>query len=124
MTTEKGGRPFIYIDLEELEQVCRLNCTVEEIAAFFNVSKRTIDYRMAEDEAFREIVEKGRAQGKLSIRRAQMQHLNAGSEKMAIYLGKVVCGQREVTETVSDTRPISIEIVNPYALEDGDHSTH
>ena len=38
-------RPEANIDLEELEKLCVMQCTDEEIAAFFGVSTRTIERR-------------------------------------------------------------------------------
>jgi len=118
---EGGGRPFIEISLDELEKLSRLNCTVEEIAAFFNVSKRTIEYRMENDPDFKEMVERGRSNGKLSVRRKQFQHLEENSVPMAIFLGKVLLGQRETVEQINDHQPIQIEIINPYD-NDGDYT--
>ena len=115
---EGGGRPFIEIDLAELEKLCRLNCTVEEVAAFFGVSKRTIEYRIENDPQFKELIEQGRANGKLSVRRKQFQHLEDDNVPMAIFLGKVLLGQRETTEQVNEHQPIQIEIINPYDVGD------
>jgi hypothetical protein len=115
---EGGGRPFIEIDLAELEKLCRLNCTVEEVAAFFGVSKRTIEYRIENDPQFKELIEQGRANGKLSVRRKQFHHLEDDNVPMAIFLGKVLLGQRETTEQVNEHQPIQIEIINPYDVGD------
>jgi hypothetical protein len=45
--TNPVGRPRIEIDVEELKRLCRLNCTMEEIAAFFECDKKTIERRYA-----------------------------------------------------------------------------
>ena len=39
------GRPAVEIDAAELERLCALQCTEEEIAAWFGVSKKTIERR-------------------------------------------------------------------------------
>lgn len=47
-----------------------LHCTYEEIASAFGLSTRTIERRVADDEAFREVIERGRADGRRALRRA------------------------------------------------------
>jgi hypothetical protein len=85
------------IDLVELEKLCALQCTQVEIAAFFEVSVPTIERRQR-DSAFREIMDRGYAKGRISVRRKQMQLLEAGSNTMAVWLGKQLLGQKDRTE--------------------------
>jgi hypothetical protein len=42
-------------------------------------------------------MERGRAKGRISVRRKRMQLLEAGSPAIAIWLGKQLLGQREPT---------------------------
>jgi hypothetical protein len=42
-------------------------------------------------------MQKGRAKGRISVRRAQMKLLEAGNAAMGIWLGKQLLGQRDVT---------------------------
>ena len=42
-----AGRPPKKFDLAELEKLCILQCTIEEVAAFFEVSHDTVQRRMA-----------------------------------------------------------------------------
>jgi hypothetical protein len=95
-----------------------LNCTMAEVAAFFGCNKKTIERRMKDDEEFAEIIDHGRADGMLSVRRQQFQIMESGNATMAIWLGKQLLGQRDQIDTVQEHKPISIEIVNPYALDD------
>ena len=37
------GRPKTNLDLADLEKICRLNCTMPEIAAFFDIPLRTLE---------------------------------------------------------------------------------
>lgn len=92
----RAGRKPVEIDLTNLEKLCVLQCTYEEIGAFFAVSARTIQKR-CKDPQFAEAVRTGRAKGKISIRRAQMRLAEAGNATMTIWLGKQYLGQREVT---------------------------
>jgi hypothetical protein len=39
------ARPKAKIDLAELEKLCAMQCTDEEIAAFFGVSTKTVERR-------------------------------------------------------------------------------
>lgn len=82
------------IDLEELEKLSALQCTDEEIASWFKVSTRTIERRRQEPK-FAEAMERGKARGRMSIRRAQMRMLEDGNATMAIWLGKQYLGQQD-----------------------------
>ena len=82
------------IDLVELEKLCQMQATDEEIAAFFSVSGRTIT-RRKKSKKFARIMERGRAKGRLSVRRAQLKMLDAGNPAMGIWLGKQLLGQTE-----------------------------
>jgi hypothetical protein len=82
------------IDLVELEKLCTLSCTDEEIAAWFGTSTRTIERRRNEPK-FAEIMARGKAKGRISIRRMQMKLLEQGNATMGIWLGKQLLGQRD-----------------------------
>ena len=101
--------------MEQLEALCRLNCTHEEIAAYFNVSLKTVQNRYKEDEEFRRAVDTGKAQGKLSLRRKQIELVDNGNASMAIWLGKQLLAQTDKQEidNYNHNDTISIEIVNP-----------
>jgi len=102
------------IDVEELKRLCRLNCTMEEIGAFFGCDKKTIERRYAEEEDFQQAIDQGRGLGKLSVRRKQMQIMDEhNSAAMAIWLGKQILGQRDNQDITTDNKPISINIINP-----------
>ena len=90
-----AGRPPKKFDLAELEKLCILQCTIEEVAAFFEVSHDTVQRRMAKEKQFREVMERGYQKGKISVRRKQMQLLEAGNATMAVWLGKQLLGQRD-----------------------------
>ena len=103
------GRQKTNLDLADLEKICRLNCTMPEIAAFFDIPLRTLEDKYTNDEAVRRSIDKGRNQGKLSLRRKQLQILDeTNNPTMAIWLGKQLLGQRDkhdiVTEDKSTTR--------------------
>lgn len=108
-------RDKIEFSLEQLEALCRLNCTHEEIAAYFNVSLKTVQNRYKEDEEFRRAVDTGKAQGKLSLRRKQIELVDNGNASMAIWLGKNLLDQTDKQEidNYNHNDAVKIEIVNP-----------
>jgi hypothetical protein len=70
-----------------LEKLCSLLCTDEELAAWFGVSARTIENRRKQPK-FAEVMSRGKAKGRISVRRAQMKLLESGNATMGVWLGK------------------------------------
>jgi hypothetical protein len=87
-------RPKAKIDLAEVEKLSMMQCTDEEIAAWFCVTARTIA-RRRKMRPFREAMERGRAKGRISVRRMQMKLLESGNATMGVWLGKQMLGQTE-----------------------------
>jgi hypothetical protein len=88
------GRPKAEIKYEELEKLCFMQATDEEIAAWFGVSAKTIQ-RLKKQEPYGAAFETGAAKGRVSIKRAQFQAAMGGNITMLIWLGKIVLGQKE-----------------------------
>src|ERR1700730_13359284 len=82
------------IDLTELEKLSSLQCTDEEIAAWFGVTTRTLE-RRRKVKKFAEVMEKGKAKGRISVRRMQMRLLEKGNATMGVWLGKQILGQTD-----------------------------
>jgi hypothetical protein len=91
----RRGRKPVQIDLVELEKLCALHCTDQEIADWFGVSTRTIESRRKRPE-LAQVMSRGRSRGRISVRRAQMKLLESGSGTMGVWLGKQLLGQRDV----------------------------
>ncbi len=94
-----AGRPRKKIDRKEFEKLCGLQCTVEEIAAWFDCSVDTIE-RWCEKEygqKFADVFSEKRSYGKISLRRTQWQ-LAEKNASMAIFLGKNYLGQRDAVD--------------------------
>src|SRR4051812_19718399 len=89
-----AGRKVVDVDVVELEKLCSLQCTYEEIAAWFNVSVRTIESRRKQPK-FAEAMDRGKARGRISVRRQQMKLLESGNATMGVWLGKQLLGQRD-----------------------------
>jgi hypothetical protein len=102
------------IDLRELERLCALQPTDEEIAAFFEVSTRTIE-RRRRNPAFAEVMARGKAKGRLSVRRMQMKLLERGSAAMGIWLGKQLLGQVDHIDSGVDVPRVLQVICLPKA---------
>lgn len=93
-----GGRPDVPIDLDVVERAASIGCTVEEISALVGCSRRTMFYRLKDDPAIQDAIERGRDKGAATLRRHQWQKATAGSDTMLIWLGKQMLGQRDVTD--------------------------
>lgn len=90
------ARPRIEIDQKQFENLCGLQCTLKEIAGFFNCSEDTIERwcKRTYKESFADVYEKKSSEGKISLRRAQKK-LAEKSAAMAIFLGKQILGQKD-----------------------------
>ena len=88
-------RPRVNIDLGELEKLCVLQCTDQEIAGFFGVSTRTIE-RRRKGRRFREVMERGQAKGRISVRRNLFRLAGGDSAVAAIFLAKNHLGLKDV----------------------------
>jgi len=106
------------IDLAELERLSAMQCTDEEIAAWFKVTTRTIE-RRRKNRAFAEVMDRGKAKGRISVRRMQMKLLEQGNATMGVWLGKNILGQvDEVRHEVSGSMTY-LSVIMPRAVEAG-----
>lgn len=99
------GRPRIEIDWKEFDKLCGLQCSLEEIAGWFNCSIDTIENRVKEVHGvtFSEYFKQKRSTGKISLRRKQYEAAMAGNTALLIWLGKQYLNQSEkVHQTVED----------------------
>ena len=92
-----AGRPKKEIDYTTVEKLANIQCTQDEIASFLGISTRTLQ----RDEQFMELFNRGRENGKMSLRRIQWKH-EEKSVPMAIWLGKQYLGQRDKVEYTDD----------------------
>ena len=110
MANRKRGRPLKEIDKQQFEKLCGLQCTLVEIAGFFDCSEDTIErwcvrnYKMKFAEAYKTYSQ----QGKIALRRYQMK-LAERNAAMAIFLGKQLLGQRDYSEV-----EVKADINNPF----------
>lgn len=90
------GRPQIEIDKKAFESLCGLQCTCEEISAFFSCSVDTIERWCKREykKKFAEVFAEKRSKGKISLRRMQWR-IAEKNAAMAIFLGKQYLGQSD-----------------------------
>jgi hypothetical protein len=109
----RAGRKAIKIDLAELEKLSSLQCTDEEIACFFAVSARTIE-RRKKKPAFAEAMERGRAKGRMSVRRTLFSQAGNGNIAATIFLAKNLLGYKDYfsnEHSGPDGGPIPLSVI-------------
>ena len=85
---KKVGRPKLNIDPEQVTRLARLHCTMDEMASFFGCHRDTLHNNFSAE------IDKGRAEGNISLRRKQWQMaVEKGNVVMLIWLGKQMLGQ-------------------------------
>jgi hypothetical protein len=106
----KPGRPRTKIDWTEFDKLCGLQCTLKEIAYFFDCSEDTIERAVKREfqRDFSDLWEEKSAAGRISLRREQFRLAQAGDRTMLIWLGKQYLGQKEIIG--HDINPEEIEL--------------
>ena len=89
-----SGRKAIKIDLALLEKLCTMHCTDVELAEIFEVNVRTIE-RHKKKPAFAAVMERGRAKGRLSVRRSLFEQAAKGNSQSTIFLAKNLLGFKD-----------------------------
>lgn len=94
------GRPKTYIDWEQFQKLCQLQCTEEEIAAWFNICINTINERCKDElgMTFQDASKLYGAQGKIALRRLQFKAAMKGDTRILTFLGKNILDQTDKTE--------------------------
>lgn len=90
------ARPLKEIDKDQFENLCGLQCTKEEICAWFDVSEKTLNAwcKRTYKAGFSLVFAQKRGKGKISLRRYQFQ-LAKKNANMAIFLGKQYLNQSD-----------------------------
>ena len=104
----QGGRPRSIPDTpenrERLEGLGRLHATIEEVATFFDCGSGAVHASFKMDPELRHAYETGKANGKESLRRKQLEVALDGNPALLIWLGKAILGQREDITVNADAR--------------------
>ena len=103
------ARPKKEIDKKQFENLCGLQCTKEEICAWFDITDKTLDAwcKRTYRQSFSVIFAQKRGKGKISLRRSQFR-LADKNANMAIWLGKQYLDQKDKVE---DTMSVSMDIL-------------
>ena len=94
----QAGRKPVNIDLEQVEKLAAIQCTEAEIASVLGVSIRTIERRKQQPD-FAEAMERGKARGRVSLRRNLWSLANKGQPAANIFLAKNLLGYKDVVNT-------------------------
>ena len=103
------------IDQKQFENLCGLQCTLEEICGWFDVTDKTLNAwcKRTYGENFSEVFKQKRGAGKISLRRNQWK-LAEKNANMAIWLGKQYLGQKDNPE-----ESVDMEDTSAYLVEAG-----
>ena len=84
----QAGRKPVNIDLEQVEKLAAIQCTEAEIASVIGVSIRTIERRKQQPD-FADAMERGKARGRVSLRRNLWSLANKGQPAANIFLANM-----------------------------------
>jgi len=111
------ARPRKEMDIDQLKNMVRIQCTAEECAGVLEVSVDTIDRRLKEEGygGFADFYKKHSDEGKASLRRAQWKAAQDGNPTMLVWLGKQMLGQKDVARQEhsgpdGDDIPVSLNV--------------
>ena len=113
------ARPRKEIDQKQFENLCGLQCTLEEICGWFDVTDKTLDgwCKRTYHASFSEVFRQKRGAGKISLRRSQWR-LAEKNATMAIFLGKQFLGQRDsVDVAVTDAKGIALDELEKMVMQ-------
>ena len=96
------ARPRTEIDKKQFENLCGLQCTLEEICGWFDVCSDTLETwcKRTYKRSFSEVFAQKRGAVKISLRRSQWR-LAEKNANMAIWLGKQYLDQKDHIETTN-----------------------
>lgn len=100
---QKRGPKPVEVNWDEFNKLCHLQCTLQEIAGWFDCSEDTIERRVKETHGvkFADYYRQKASRGKISLRRQQFQLAEKGNATMLIWLGKQYLGQSDkVAQTI------------------------
>ena len=113
------ARPRKEIDQKQFENLCGLQCTLEEICGWFDVTDKTLDSwcKRTYHASFSEVFKQKRGAGTISLRRSQWR-LAEKNATMAIFLGKQFLGQRDsVDVAVTDAKGIALDELEKMVMQ-------
>jgi len=111
------GRPLFDVNWDQVDELCAIQCTGEEIAGVLGCDYDTLATACKREKhlAFSDYFKQKASNGKMSLRRTQYTTAMEGNPTMLVWLGKNWLGQTDKLETaITQLPPIEIEL---YAAE-------
>jgi hypothetical protein len=99
------------IDPKEVEKLASLWCSINEMADYFNVPINTFKYN------FIDVIKKGRAETRRTLRQAQIKVALSGNVTMLIWLGKNILGQSDAPEELESEPEMTREEIDARIQE-------
>ena len=123
----KRGPKIKTVNWTEFDKLCALQCSLREIAGWFNVSEDTIERIVVREKGikFADYFSQKKSHGKIALRRKQYETAMSGSVPLLIWLGKQYLGQSEKVETKQEidatvTDGPKFKFLEPKDAKDGE----
>ena len=100
---ETTGKKYQTIDRDLVYKLACIQCTPEEIAEVVGLGVASLKKR------FGSLIEKGKQQGKKSLRRAMWEKAINGDTRVQIFLSKQYLGMKDAPEDTQNTTPLPWE---------------
>lgn len=118
----KMGRPAKSINQKEFENLCRIQCTEAECAAYFQVEVSTLHrwVKLTYKTTFAKVFEAKRGDGRVSLRRSLYQRAidTEGPPAIAIFVAKNHLGMAdEYTARISGPKEALVPAITPEAAQ-------
>lgn len=110
------------IDKKQFENLCGLQCTINEVCDFFDINDKTLNSwcKKTYGTTFYEIFKVKRGKGQISLRRMQWK-LAEKNTSMAIFLGKQYLGQKDIIVNENKNLPKVEELLSKIENEANDN---
>jgi hypothetical protein len=95
---KKRGRPRKQIDPDQVEKLAGIQCSYEEMAAVLDCSVKTLQRNYVQ------AIEKGRENGRASLKRKQFEMAMKGDRTMLVWLGKQYLSQTDKRDIQHDIK--------------------
>lgn len=99
-----AGGPRKTVNWRQVDEMCKIQCTGEEMAAVLGIDYDTLGARCREEHGVKvsDYIEQKRRHGKASLRRRQWLAAKEGNTSMLIWLGKNWLNQTDNPEPPKD----------------------
>ena len=118
------ARPLKEIDWNDFDKLCAIQCTGEEIAAFFEIDYDTLNSicKREKGKGFSDYFAQKRQAGKISLRRRQFQAAQEANSTKMVWLGKNWLGQQDAQIVQSDIQIKGFRVVEDDIGDNGEQA--